>query len=189
MFLKEADFPAFTAALEANWPAVLRELRRLPRESFVPWHETHLYTNSWKVYGLYSFGRKLKDHCAQCPETAALLEKIPNLVTAGFSMLLPGTHIKPHKGYSGSVLRCHLGLVTPEECALTVAGTTRRWEAGKCLVFDDTSLHEAWNRSGQERTVLLVDYKKDGKDFSLLEKMKMTALFFWAKGRERLLRV
>ena len=185
MFLNKSDHPPFVGLLEAHWRTILQEMQKIPPSHFVSWHEKHLYTNEWKVYGLFSCRKRLKDHCAQCPETAKLLGQMPNLVTAGFSTLLPGTRIKPHKGYSGSVLRCHLGLVTPEDCALSVAGTVKKWRAGKCLVFDDTSLHEAWNRSAEPRTVLIIDFKKEGRDFSLLDKIKMEALYFLVEGPKK----
>ena len=50
------------------------------------------------------------------------------VTTAGFSRLAPGTHIKPHVGYTSEVLRCHLGLIVPPDCALRVGSETRRWE-------------------------------------------------------------
>jgi aspartate beta-hydroxylase len=31
------------------------------------------------------------------------------------------------------------------------------WEEGRCVTFDDTFLHEAWNRSDETRVVLIVD--------------------------------
>jgi aspartyl/asparaginyl beta-hydroxylase (cupin superfamily) len=64
-------------------------------------------------------------------------------------------------GYTQEVLRCHVGLVTPENCALRVAKETRGWTPGSCFVFDDTQEHEAWNRSNQTRVVLLFDFKRD----------------------------
>ena len=179
MFLNEADYP-FTQALEANWRSILQEFNNLPKEKFKLWHEKHLYTNDWRVFGLYAFGKRLDKNCALCPDTVEVLKSVPNLVTAGFSCLLPGTHILPHKGYSGSVLRCHLGLTIPPDSALKVAGETRAWREGKCLVFDDTSLHEAWNKSSRERAVLLLDFKKDGSDFSTVEKAKNFFLRFLA---------
>ncbi|WP_263971742.1 aspartyl/asparaginyl beta-hydroxylase domain-containing protein [Leptolyngbya ohadii] len=38
-------------------------------------------------------------------------------------------------------------------------GETYSCSSGKCLVFDDTSEHEAWNLSDRPRTVLLLDFK------------------------------
>lgn len=90
---------------------------------------------------------------------------MPGLTTAGFSRLAPGTHIQPHVGYTSAVLRCHLGLVVPDEgCALRVGEDTRTWAEGRCVVFDDTVEHEAWNRSGSDRIVLLVDFLRPGAD-------------------------
>ena len=33
----------------------------------------------------------------------------------------------------------------------------RQWEEGRCFVFDDTYDHEVWNKTDQERVVLLID--------------------------------
>jgi ornithine lipid ester-linked acyl 2-hydroxylase len=98
-------------------------------------------------------------NCRLCPETTKLVETIPGLVTAGFSALAPGTHIAPHTGYPEGVLRCHLGLVIPEDCAIRVRDNTRSWQEGKYLVFDDTWEHEAWNKSDRTRVILLLDFK------------------------------
>jgi aspartyl/asparaginyl beta-hydroxylase (cupin superfamily) len=53
------------------------------------------------------------------------------------------------------VLRCHLGLVVNDRCALCVGS----WQAGRTLVFCDAEEHEAWNRGGTERVVLLLDFR------------------------------
>lgn len=95
-----------------------------------------------------------------CPETTRLVESIPGMTTAIFSSLAPGTHIVPHEGYIKTVLRCHLGLIVPDDCWIRVGDETKTWEAGKCLIFDDTFEHEVWNRSNSPRIILLIDFKK-----------------------------
>jgi ornithine lipid ester-linked acyl 2-hydroxylase len=173
VFLDPSQFP-FTALLEANWETVLRELERLPKGSFMAWPdrylygrpEQHEYGKGWDVFGLYAFGRKLPRNCALCPETTRLVETIPGMTTAGFSWLEPGTHIKPHVGYTSAVLRCHLGLVTPGDCGLRVGPEVKAWEPGKCMVFDDTTEHEAWNRSDTSRVVLIIDFTRPGETFT-----------------------
>ncbi len=165
MFLDAAEFP-FTATLEANWEAVRDELRALSKDAFMAWPEKYLYGSGWEVFGLYAFGRKMNRNCHQCPETTHLVETIPGLATAGFSWLDPGAHIRPHMGYVDTVLRCHLGLVVPEKCELRVGDEVRAWEEGKCLVFDDRTEHEAWNRSETVRVVLLIDFIKGGAVFT-----------------------
>ena len=113
-------FP-FLTKLEENWKDVLEELDSLLYTEaeasvslFEAWHEKDIYEGDWDVYGLYQFGRRIPINCDRCPKTTALVESIPGMVTAGFSALAPGTHIKPHVGYTNEVLRCHLGLVVPK---------------------------------------------------------------------------
>ncbi len=159
MFLEPNEFP-FIAHLEANWLTIHHELTQLQPQHFMPWTETFLYETGWDVFGLYAFGQRLHQNCQRCPETTRLIEQIPGMTTAGFSCLAPGTHIVPHVGYTKAVLRCHLGVIVPDGCALRVGTETRHWQAGKCLIFDDTVEHEAWNRGGSDRIVLLIDIKR-----------------------------
>lgn len=159
MYCDPALFP-FTAALEAGWTTIRAEFERVERRALMAWPERFLYDQGWEVLGLWAFGARLRDNCAMCPETARLVESIPGMTTAGFSVLAPGTHIRPHVGYTPAVLRCHLGLVVPPGCAMRVGTETREWQEGRCLVFDDTVEHEVWHRGGAERVILLVDFRK-----------------------------
>ena len=75
-----------------------------------------------------------------------------------FSVLRPGTHIPPHTGVINGRLTVHLPLIVPPDCgALAVAGQAQPWQEGHCLVFDDSYVHEAWNKSAQTRVVLIFD--------------------------------
>jgi aspartyl/asparaginyl beta-hydroxylase (cupin superfamily) len=75
------------------------------------------------------------------------------------SKLNPGTHIKAHRGPTNLRLRCHLGIQIPTgDCGLKVDGETRHWKEGKCLVFDDSLEHEAWNYGSMPRMVLIIDF-------------------------------
>lgn len=179
---KYAKF-SFLRSLEDSWEDVLEELNNLlynesenNKSYFQSWHEVEIYEGRWDVYGLYAFGEKLESNCNRCPKTTSLVESIPGMVTAGFSALAPDTHIRPHVGYSDSVLRCHLGLITPKPCpdydrratgALTadtcgirVGDEFYHWAPGKAFVFDDTLEHEAWNWGDRTRFILLIDFKK-----------------------------
>jgi ornithine lipid ester-linked acyl 2-hydroxylase len=158
MFKNSTDFE-FTHILEENWQVIKQELEQISRNDFIDWPEKHLYGKGWETFGLYAFGIKLDKNCRICPETTKLVESIPGMVTAGFSSLLPGTHIAAHTGYPDGVLRCHLGLIGCNDCSLRVADQIQDWQEGKCLVFDDTAEHEAWNRGDRTRVVLLLDFK------------------------------
>ena len=150
----------FTAALEQNWEAIRDEFHSVGREALVAWPEKFLYDRGWDVLGLFFNRAKLRDNCARCPVTTQLVESIPGMTTAGFSLLKPGTHIRPHVGYTPAVLRCHLGLVVPPGCEMRVGTETRGWREGGALVFDDTVEHEVWHRGESERVILLVDFRK-----------------------------
>jgi len=156
MFLSLNDYP-FTKSLELYWKAIQLEALRIPRKAYISWPEHYLHGKGWYVFGLNRFGKFIEQNCQHCPITFKLLKTVPYLKTAGFSLLEPNTIIKPHKGRTKSIIRCHLGLVIPSQCAIKVAGVTKRWREGRCLVFDDTSEHEAWNNSQQQRIVLLID--------------------------------
>ena len=181
MFQHPEDY-AYVSLLEAQWQKVQAEALRLDLDHFTNWPEKFLYDSGWRVFGLYGFGRKLERNCELCPETTALIEQIDGLVTAGFSKLEPRTHIRPHCGYTNQVLRCHLPLKVPAlgRCELRVGHDVRAWQLGHCLVFDDTTEHEAWNDTEEDRIVLLMDVKRDPKSGDvkvpegLLEQFKLS---------------
>lgn len=160
MFHDPAGF-GFAAPLRAAWREIRDEYRAI-RTAAEAWPERELYGEGWDVLGLYDFphGRPLALNILLCPTTARLVgELLPGHGAAGFSILKPGTRIRPHVGYQGDFLRCHLGLEVPEgDCALEVAGERRSWAEGELLVFDDRVEHAAWNLTDRERVVLLADF-------------------------------
>ena len=117
----------------------------------------------WSAYFLWENGLRDDDHCAACPQTAELIERLPLLdipghaPTAMFSILKPGAHIPPHTGDTNIRAVVHLPLVVPPECEFRVGHERREWVEGEAWAFDDTIEHEAWNRSGQARAILIVD--------------------------------
>lgn len=117
----------------------------------------------WDAYFFYRHGEKLFEHHHACLQTSTALESLP-LVRINehapeicFSMLTAGTHILPHYGTSNIRSVVHLPLIVPENCALKVHDQLVAGKAGECFAFDDTFLHEAWNRSSDSRTILLMD--------------------------------
>ena len=93
---------------------------------------------NWKTFIVYGFGQKLETNAKLAPRTAELLEGIPNLQTAMFSILAPGYHIPAHKGVTKGILRSHIGLIIPkdfEKCRIRVDDTITAWKTGRdfCL--------------------------------------------------------
>jgi aspartate beta-hydroxylase len=118
---------------------------------------------SWNGYYFYRHGIRREDNCAQCPVTADALGKLPlTFIRAHgpevlYSVFTPGTHLLPHRGVTNTRLVGHLPLIVPEHCALNVGGEIHEWQEGRVVVFDDTYEHEAWNRSGSTRVILIFD--------------------------------
>ena len=77
---------------------------------------------NWRTFILFGFGNKLEKNCTQAPVTTRLLEAVPNLQTAWFSILSPGYHIPAHRGVSKGILRAHLGLIIPRSGEMPHAG-------------------------------------------------------------------
>jgi ornithine lipid ester-linked acyl 2-hydroxylase len=161
MFLEPDQFD-FVAVLEARWEVIRAEYLALPSDSFDPWVQRKMHGGGWTVFGLNALGRPIPAACDLVPHTARTLEQVPGLAMAGFSRLAPRTHVRPHVGWAASVYRLHLALVVPPGCRLRVANETQSWQEGKCLVFDDTVEHEAWNDSDSPRGVLLLDFLRPG---------------------------
>src|ERR1700692_2354133 len=141
---------SFAADLSSNWLPIRDEFRSIAQIEFQDWPEHSLYgPHGWTTFGLYAFGQRQHEACKRCPQTVRVLQSVPGLMMAGFSRLDPDAHIVPHRGYegySGYVLRLHLGLDIPDGCALRVGEETRTWREGECIVFDDSIEHEAWNK-------------------------------------------
>src|SRR5205823_738223 len=154
-------FP-WAAKIEAGWEGMRRELDdvlrnpdQLPAFHEISRDQTHLSSDKgWLTYFFYAFGYKAERNCERCPETTRLIESIPGMTTAFFSILGPGKHLPPHRGAFKGVIRYHIGLLVPEprdSCAIRVGPEVCHWEEGKSLIFDDTFTHEAWNETNSLR--------------------------------------
>jgi ornithine lipid ester-linked acyl 2-hydroxylase len=167
-FFDAAEF-AWTRDLELEWRTIRAELDdvmadrdALPNFQDISADQATITDDDrWKTFFLYGFGFRVDSNCERCPETTRLVESIPGMKTAFFSILAPGKHIPAHRGPWKGVLRYHLGLMVPEPataCRIRVDDEVRQWEEGGSLVFDDTYDHEAWNDTDGYRVVLFVDF-------------------------------
>jgi aspartyl/asparaginyl beta-hydroxylase (cupin superfamily)/Flp pilus assembly protein TadD len=125
---------------------------------------TELNNNpAWSALHLWKDGERIEGACERAPKTAAIVEKLPlariprRAPTVFFSILEAGKHIPPHTGVTNTRAIIHLPLVVPAGCAFRVGGETREWREGEAFAFDDTIEHEAWNRSHENRAILILD--------------------------------
>ena len=154
--------------LEANWKSIRTELDEvlnyrddLPNFQDISVDQASITDDDgWKTYFFFGYGFRSEANCARCPQTAALLDQVPGLTTAFFSILSPHKHIGAHRGPWRGVLRYHLALLVPdppEAAGISVGGEVGHWEEGRSLLFDDGYEHHAWNDTDGVRVVLFVD--------------------------------
>lgn len=120
-------------------------------------------SDAWSSIHLVK-GGAVSDHLAGLPLTKDMLDRAPlaqcppHAPECFVSRLSPGVVLPPHHGVSNIKLTVHLPVrLPPAACSITVGGETRRWVEGEFLVFDDSFLHSAENRSDASREVLIFD--------------------------------
>lgn len=169
-FFPRTAFP-WTGELERSWKAIRQELDQvlayrddLPNFQDISVEQRGLSTDDqWKTFFFYGYGNRRARNCARCPRTAELLDAIPGLTTAFFSVLGPHKRLRPHRGPYKGVLRYHLGLKIPhppDACGIKVGGQIAHWREGESLIFDDSYQHEAWNDTEEDRVVLFLDVQR-----------------------------
>jgi aspartyl/asparaginyl beta-hydroxylase (cupin superfamily) len=170
-FLTIDDFPQFKI-LEDNYEILLEELMSVindqNRKMFEPWVEKNLYQesneNGWDIAPLMIGGVRIEERIVKFPKLFSLINNIQGVMSVSYSLLKPGTHIVPHKGYddySQKVLRYHMGMIVPKgDVAIRVEKDTMKWSEGKSFIFDDYMVHEAWNFTNENRIVLIIDFLK-----------------------------
>ena len=173
-FYNPSDYD-WVSALESDWQEIKKELLFLYAEqknirpyidgvkTGVKGLDTLADSLEWSSVHLIKGGKYNDELLANTPVTKEILSKLPIPVLEGnapevfLSVLKPGAEIKPHFGLSNIKLTVHLGLDIPNDCAIRVGDETQTWEDGKVMIFDDSFEHEAWNKSEEERKVLILE--------------------------------
>lgn len=163
-----AVFP-WVGEVSAEWKLIRAELDKvmLVRDQIPSFQdilkeaEAITKDDSWKTFFLSGIGMDCSENAKQCPETMRILQKIPGMKTAFFSILAPKKHIPAHRGAYNGLLRLHLGLQVPEpaeHCRIRIGNEFHHWNEGQPLIFDDTFNHEVWNDTDGYRVVLFIDF-------------------------------
>lgn len=167
-YFDRTQFP-WAARLESQWAVIRDELYALVQEhesSLVPYPNREMTSrpNQWKTFGFMFWSIRSRNNIRKCPKTWALIETIPNVLAGSFNLLEPGTTIKPHRGDTNAIIRCHLGIDIPApapECAFRVGTETRSWNQGEFLMFCDAHPHTAWNNTNKRRYIFVVDIMRE----------------------------
>jgi aspartate beta-hydroxylase len=160
------------AEVTAAYAAIRTEFDRLPvtPEALPQYHEvdpgeakiSNTTPKRWNVFMLEILGHRLEANRALCPQTCRVLDRVPGVIQAFFSILEPGKSIPEHEGPYRGYLRYHLGLRVPKERPpkLVVNGQTFVWREGEAVLFDDSWPHAVVNDSPETRAVLIIDIRR-----------------------------
>lgn len=168
----ERDLP-WIEMIRANWQSIRAEAIAIRAADIPslgdisPDHGRIAADRRWRSYFLEGYGYRRRENRARVPMTASLIDSIPDLVTASFSVLEPGCHIPRHRGMTKGLLTFHLALKVPqdrEHCWIqfeTPEGLrVIPWEDGRTILFDDTYNHEVWNNTSDPRYILLLQVRR-----------------------------
>ncbi|MCK5943191.1 MAG: aspartyl/asparaginyl beta-hydroxylase domain-containing protein, partial [Planctomycetes bacterium] len=164
--------------LAAGFETFRAEAAALAPDEWLPWPETAAYNHGWQTYPFVmttmpnGFVVDFRKHRARCPGTWALLSD-PRVLIAGFSRLLPGSHIYPHSDHPAfDLLRFHIGLSNAGRAGMRVPGQTMEQRAGQHYVFDSALTHEAGNLGTEPRDVLLVDFRVSPAELAEVDRLR-----------------
>ncbi|MBL4584447.1 MAG: aspartyl/asparaginyl beta-hydroxylase domain-containing protein [Pseudomonadales bacterium] len=120
------------------------------------------YKYGWTKFYLSWYGYTHESAKQTCPKTVEILNKIPTVNGAMFTILPAGGQLTRHLDPFASSLRYHLGLQTPNDdaCYISVDGQVYSWRDGEVLLFDETYLHLAKNDSDKSRLILMCDIER-----------------------------
>lgn len=166
MFHDPHDYP-FAARFEAAWPEIRTELDGLAAADFFDWYEPDAHEGKWQIAGLHSVNHpeahRLDPEVARrCPRAIEIAKEIEGLHFVAFSLLGPKAVIHPHTDVGPRALRLHLGVRVPRNCVFQVGEERQEWKEGRCLIFDGSVLHAAWNNSTKPRIVLVAEFAHPG---------------------------
>lgn len=158
----EPDKFSVVKDLEDNFQMIKNEVEALSEKGFHRESERIARQGNWDVYMLYEQGLKNEANCSALPTISSIVERHSCIRKSGgliyLSRLGPQSSVAAHNGPVNYRLRLHLGIRIPTgDCGMRVEDTVSTWKEGKCVVFDDFLEHEVWNRTDEERIVLLLD--------------------------------
>jgi beta-hydroxylase len=170
-YISTSNFPQLNL-LKENWQIIRDEALQLEREELIKGSDkyddmgfTSFFRRGWKRFYLKWYDDFHPSAKKYCPKTIELIKHIPSIKAAMFAVLPAGSELLQHRDpYAGS-LRYHLGLITPnsEQCHIVVDGQSYAWKDGDDVIFDETYVHYAENKTNIDRIILFCDIERPVK--------------------------
>lgn len=154
---------------QANWQTIRDEALALSGDGHIRASAkaddasfASFFRQGWTRFRLTWYGEPLPSAAQLCPKTVALVQSVPSVKAAMFTVLAPNSRLNPHRDPFAGSLRYHLGLVTPNsrDCAIFVDGEEHAWGDGKDMVFDETYVHWVENKTDQPRVIFFADVER-----------------------------
>ncbi len=164
----DPDEFSFVAALEDAYPRIKKEWTSFVRKGarLAPYgtrggaHEARNMPEGWRELPLWLQGRRFKAFDGFFPQTRPLISKVTRhngwVQQFNFLMLEPGAKIPPHVDAMNFLVTVQMGINVPSDCATEVSGEARTPTEGRCLSFDNSFVHSAWNYSSRPRVLLSI---------------------------------
>jgi beta-hydroxylase len=167
------DFPEL-APIRENWQQIRDEAVAMVEQGYFDQTKEEGSAASYDVgfrtffkYGWSKFYVKwygyTHDSAKQlCPKTVEILKDIPCVNGAMFTLLPAGSKLTKHADPIACSLRYHLGLATPnhDDCFINIDKQKYSWRDGDALLFDETYLHFAKNKTEYDRLILMCDVER-----------------------------
>jgi hypothetical protein len=148
-------------SLEQGFEMIAKEFEQVAERNVPSPSQALVDQGSWNTFPLMRAANPVEENIALCPQTWAVAERCPLLhrMRGGvyFSIMDPGTHVRPHCGPSNLKLRYHLAIEDDEGAMIRSNGEWRCWRRGECLILDDSFEHEVRHDGSRRRAVLIVD--------------------------------
>ena len=167
-YIDQTWFPELEP-LQNNWQIIRDEALKLNADGAIKASDdlddigfNSFFKTGWTRFYLKWYGSSLGSAEDLCPKTTRLIEQIPSIKGAMFASLPPGARLVKHRDPFAGSMRYHLGLVTPNDdrCYIDVDGKLHSWRDGEVVMFDETYIHYAENKTDQNRIVLFLDVKR-----------------------------
>jgi beta-hydroxylase len=155
--------------LRADWEMIREEGLQLLNQEMIRAAQGYndigfnsFFRTGWKRFYLKWYDDFLPSARELCPKTVELLGRLPTVNAAMFAVLPPGARLVRHRDPFAGSLRYHLGLSTPNspDCYIVVDGDTYYYRDGHDMVFDETYIHYAENKTDTTRLILFCDVER-----------------------------
>ena len=167
-FVDVSRFPELSP-LRDNWQTIREEAVKLFGEGHIRAAAKYndlgfnsFFRTGWKRFYVKWYDEPLPSARALCPRTVEFVQSIPSVNAAMFALLPPGGKLGAHRDPFAGSLRYHLGLITPnsEACRIFVDGEPYFWRDGEAVMFDETFIHRAENKTDVTRVILFCDIER-----------------------------